>query len=164
MTTFIVFAYLVILIVVGANPFELGAGSIFEFEVYNHEGELVSLNEYKNSTVILIVNVASNCGFTYTNYRELVQLHDKYHSKGLQILAFPSNQFGFSEPGTDAEIQVFVKNYGVNFPVFSKIDMNGANAHALYKYLKRSVGTHGYDDKLNYDFTLTTFFTMCRSG
>lgn len=67
------------------------------------------------------VNVASNCGYTYTNYRELTDMYDRLHSKGLEILAFPCNQFGEQEPGTNEEIKLFVENYGVKFPVFSKV-------------------------------------------
>ena len=65
--------------------------------------------------------MATLCGFTYTNYRELRELYEKYHDKGLEILAFPCNQFGEQEPGTDEEIDIFTRNYGVNFPVFSKV-------------------------------------------
>ncbi len=67
------------------------------------------------------MNVASNCGYTYTNYRELIDMYDRLHHRGLEILAFPSNQFGNQEPGTDEEIQTFCKNYGVNFPVMAKV-------------------------------------------
>lgn len=102
------------------------------------------------------VNVASNCGYTYKNYNELIQLYDKYHSRGLEVLAFPSNQFGEQEPGSNEEIQTFCRNYGVTFPVFSKvlplppcphddadalllqIDVNGPTAHPVYKFLKTS--------------------------
>lgn len=71
-----------------------------------------------------IVNVASNCGYTYTNYNQLIELYDKYHSRGLEILAFPSNQFGDQEPGSNDEIQEFCKNYGVSFPVFAKVRLS----------------------------------------
>lgn len=67
------------------------------------------------------MNVATNCGFTYTNYQQLLDLYEKYHKRGLEILAFPCNQFGEQEPGTNADIQMFVKNFGVTFPVFSKV-------------------------------------------
>jgi glutathione peroxidase len=72
------------------------------------------------------VNVATNCGFTYTNYQQLIDLYEKYHKRGLEILAFPCNQFGEQEPGSNEEIQNFVKNFGVSFPVFSKV----SNDHA----------------------------------
>eukprot|EP00981_Chlorochromonas_danica_P014208 scaffold7560_cov149-Ochromonas_danica.AAC.3 len=84
------------------------------------------------------VNVASQCGYTYKNYNELIELYERYHKRGLEILAFPSNQFGEQEPGSNAQIQDFCRNYGVTFPVFAKIDVNGATAHPLYKYLKNS--------------------------
>lgn len=71
----------------------------------------------------VIVNVASNCGYTYTNYRELTEMYDRLNPKGLEILAFPCNQFGDQEPGTNEEIKLFVENYGVKFPVFSKVEI-----------------------------------------
>jgi glutathione peroxidase-family protein len=83
--------------------------NIFDYEVFDGEGRIVKLSNFKSSNVILVVNVASNCGFTYTNYRELITLYDKYRANGLEILAFPCNQFGEQEPGTNQEIQqVFV--------------------------------------------------------
>jgi len=69
----------------------------------------------------LVVNVASNCGHTYSNYRQLREMYDSLHDRGLEILAFPSNQFGNQEPGSNAEIQEFCKSSGVNFPVFAKV-------------------------------------------
>lgn len=69
----------------------------------------------------MIVNVATNCGFTYTNYQQLTELYEKYHHRGLEILAFPCNQFGEQEPGTNEDIQMFTKNFGVTFPVFAKV-------------------------------------------
>ncbi len=80
------------------------------------------------------VNVASNCGYTYTNYRELIDMYDRLHHRGLEILAFPSNQFGNQEPGTDDEIQTFCKNYGVNFPVMAKV---GHWIHVTYDIYQR---------------------------
>lgn len=86
--------------------------------------------------VVLIVNTASKCGFT-PQYKGLEELYKKYGDKGLVILGSPCNQFANQEPGTEAEIGEFCKlNYGVTFPLFSKIDVNGNNTHSLYKYLK----------------------------
>jgi len=112
------------------------AGNIFEYEVKDADGNIVSLDKYTDAKAILIVNVASRCGFTHTNYRQLREMYNSYHDKGLEILGFPSNQFGEQEPGTDKEIQNFCTGYGVQFPIFAKINVNGADAHPLYKYLK----------------------------
>ncbi len=79
----------------------LAQSTIFEFNVEDAEGETVSLSKYSEKKVIIVVNVASNCGYTYTNYKGLVDLYAKYKQHGLEILAFPSNQFGEQEPGTD---------------------------------------------------------------
>ena len=118
----------------------LASGSIWEHTAISASGEEVSLGKYKDSKVIIIVNVASNCGFTYSNYRELVDMYDKYHNAGLEILAFPCNQFGDQEPGTDKEIQNFCSNYGITFPVMQKINVNGPSATELFKYLKEETG------------------------
>lgn len=86
--------------------------------------------------VSLIVNVASKCGFT-TQYTALQELYAKYHNAGLQIVAFPCNQFGAQEPGTDAEIQGFCQtNFAVTFPIMQKVDVNGPSAHPVFAYLK----------------------------
>lgn len=118
------------------------ANQLFDFSAEDAYGNAVPLSKYKDSKVILIgelmltflrksyrawrcryvvVNVATNCGFTYTNYQQLIDLYEKYHKRGLEILAFPCNQFGEQEPGSNEEIQNFVKNFGVSFPVFSKV-------------------------------------------
>jgi len=86
--------------------------------------------------VLLIVNVASHCGFT-PQYKGLETLQEKYHDRGFDVLAFPCNQFGAQEPGTEKEIQQFCEtHYGVTFPLFAKIDVNGDNAAPLYRHLK----------------------------
>ncbi|CAH8464680.1 unnamed protein product [Dicrocoelium dendriticum] len=91
--------------------------------------------------VTLIVNVASKCGLTDTNYRQLQELHTRLAGKGLRILAFPCNQFGHQEPWSDTEIKRWVtEKYNVEFDMFSKIDVNGSNAHPLYKFLKHEQG------------------------
>ncbi|CAH0771363.1 unnamed protein product [Bemisia tabaci] len=90
---------------------------------------------------LLIVNVASQCGYTGTHYKELAELDEKYReSKGLRILAFPCNQFGGQEPGSNEEISCSIKKYSPNFDIFAKIDVNGNNAHPLFKYLKHKQG------------------------
>lgn len=95
--------------------------------------------------VVLIVNVASRCGFT-PQYQELEELYEKYKNKGLVILGFPCNQFGGQEPGTDEEIGEFCKiNYGVTFPVLKKVDVNGSEASPVYEYLKsQKAGSLGF--------------------
>lgn len=108
---------------------------IYDFTVKDAAGKEQPLSQFKDK-VLLVVNTASNCGFT-PQYKELQQLYDAYHEQGLVILAFPCNQFGSQEPGDDAEIQQFCQlNYGVTFPVYAKIDVNGKNAHPLYRYLR----------------------------
>jgi glutathione peroxidase len=110
--------------------------NFFDYSAEDGHGNVVPLSKYKDAKVILVVNVATNCGFTYTNYQQLIDLYDKYHKRGLEILAFPCNQFGEQEPGSNTDIQNFVKNFGVTFPVFSKILVNGPEAHSVYKFLK----------------------------
>ena len=90
--------------------------------------------------VLLIVNVASECGYTDLNYRELVQLQNEFGSQGFSVLAFPCNQFGGQEPGSMQEIVAFAESYGVNFPLFSKVDVVGKDASEVYKHLFRATG------------------------
>lgn len=100
------------------------------------DGKEGNLSEYTDK-VMLIVNTASKCGFT-GQYRGLEDLYDKYKDKGLVVLGFPCNQFNGQEPGNESEISKFCElNYGVTFPMFSKINVNGDNAHPLYQELKR---------------------------
>jgi glutathione peroxidase len=113
---------------------------VWDYTVLSSEGEEVPMAKYNSAKVLIIVNVASNCGYTYSNYRELVDMYDKYHSQGLEILAFPSNQFGEQEPGSDGEIQNFCANFGITFPVMKKIDVNGPMAIELFQYLKENTG------------------------
>ena len=109
--------------------------SVYEFSAARLDGHEEKLADYRGQ-VLLIVNTASACGFT-PQYAGLEALYENLHGEGLTILGFPCNQFGAQEPGSEAEIGAFCqKNYGVTFPMFSKIEVNGANAHPLYKYLK----------------------------
>ncbi len=109
--------------------------SIYSFTGALNNGQPKSLADYQGK-VLLIVNTASQCGFT-PQYKGLQEIYAKYHSLGLEILGFPCNQFGHQEPGSDADIKSFCDlNYGVEFPIFSKIDVNGDSAHPLYKFLK----------------------------
>ncbi|RAK18905.1 glutathione peroxidase [Anoxybacillus vitaminiphilus] len=108
--------------------------SVYDFTVKTIRGEEKSMADYKGK-VLLIVNTASKCGFT-PQYKELQELYDEYKDKGFEVLAFPCNQFGQQEPGSESEIERFCQlNYGVTFPLFAKVDVNGANAHPLFVYL-----------------------------
>lgn len=108
--------------------------SVYDFHAKTIDGKDKSLADYKGK-VLLIVNVASKCGYT-PQYKGLEELYQKYHAKGFEILGFPCNQFGSQEPGNAEEIKTFCStNYNVTFPLFEKIDVNGDNAHPLYKYL-----------------------------
>ncbi len=109
---------------------------LYNFDVETIEGKRTNLSQYKGK-VLLIVNVASKCGFT-SQYDGLEELYKKYNPKGLEILGFPCNQFGQQEPGPEHEIMEFCRlNYGVTFPMFAKIEVNGGNTHPLFEYLKR---------------------------
>lgn len=119
--------------------------SIYDFSVKTATGEDKSLADYKGK-VLLIVNVASKCGFT-PQYEGLEALYKKFSGKDFEILGFPCNQFGEQEPGTNEEIQQFCKlNYGVSFQVFDKINVRGENAHPLYKYLTQKAPFEGFDE------------------
>lgn len=118
--------------------------SIYDFKVKDANGQEVDLAQYKGK-VVLVVNVASKCGFT-PHYEDLEALNKKYAEQGLAILGFPCNQFLLQEPGTDAEIQEFCRlTYGVEFPVFAKIDVNGENTAPLYTYLKAETAEENID-------------------
>ena len=110
------------------------AGSIYDIPLKDIDGKDTSLKPYQGK-VMLVVNVASKCGFT-PQYTALEALHQKYKDRGLVVLGFPCNQFGGQEPGTDAEIKQFCSSkYAVTFPMFDKIEVNGANRHSLYVML-----------------------------
>ena len=110
--------------------------TVFDFEAGTLDGMPKKLTDYRGS-VLLIVNTASQCGFT-PQYAGLEKLYRTYKDRGLVVLGFPCNQFGAQEPGSAGEIGAFCeKNYGVSFPMFAKIDVNGENAHPLYRYLKK---------------------------
>ena len=109
--------------------------SIYDFTVKDIHGKPVKLDDYRGK-VLLIVNTASECGFT-PQYKGLEAVYEKLHDKGLEVLGFPCNQFGGQEPGGEKEIAQFCElNYGVTFPMFAKVDVNGDDTAPLYKYLK----------------------------
>ncbi|MGR5994652.1 glutathione peroxidase [Bacillus cereus] len=108
--------------------------TVYDFSAKTITGKEKSLKDYEGKA-LLIVNVASKCGFT-PQYKGLQEVYDKYKDQGLEILGFPCNQFGGQEPGTEADITSFCElNYGVNFPMFAKVDVKGDKAHPLYTYM-----------------------------
>ncbi len=119
---------------------------LYDIEVETLTGERKRLQDYRGK-VLLVVNTASKCGFT-PQYAELEELYKNYHERGLTILGFPCNQFGKQEPGTATEIGEFCQlNYGVSFPMHAKIEVNGSDAHPLFRHLKEHarglLGTRG---------------------
>lgn len=112
-------------------------------------GKEIKMDEYKGK-VVLVVNTASKCGFT-PQYKGLEKLHEEYKDKGLEIIGFPCNQFANQEPGGKDEIEACLLNFGVGFQMFDKVDVNGKNAHAIFKYLKKELpGTLGGRIKWNF--------------
>lgn len=117
--------------------------SIYDFKVRAQDGSEVSLSDYKGK-VLLIVNTATGCGFT-PQYDELQNIYDEFGDKGLEILDFPCNQFGGQAPGNDEEIHSFCTGrYGITFPQFSKVDVNGENAAPLFKWLTDNTEFEGF--------------------
>ncbi len=117
--------------------------NVYDFKVKAQDGSEVSLGEYKGK-VLLIVNTATECGFT-PQYDELQKLYNEFKDKGLEILDFPCNQFGNQAPGADEEIHGFCTGrFGITFPQFSKIDVNGENAIPLYKWLTENTKFNGF--------------------
>lgn len=133
---------------------------IYDYNVKDSKGNDVQLKDYEGKAV-LIVNTASKCGFT-PQYEELQKLYDDYNGQGLEILAFPCNQFGKQEAGSNDEIQEFCQiNYGLTFPVMGKIDVNGKNADPLYDYLKSEKGGGLLGKNIKWNFTK---FLVDRNG
>ena len=112
----------------------------FDHTIKNINNEVIDLNQYKGKT-ILLVNVASKCGFT-KQYTGLQELFEKYRDKGFYVIGVPSNQFGGQEPGSNAEIKDFCEtNFNITFPLTDKVDVKGVNAHEIYKWAKKNYGT-----------------------
>jgi len=133
--------------------------AVYDFTAKLGNGVEQSLGEYRGKA-LLIVNVASKCGFT-PQYKGLQELYGQHHAQGFEILAFPCDQFGHQEPGTDAEIASFCDTrFGVTFPVFAKIEVNGAKAHPLYAWLKSQKGGL-LGDGIKWNFTK---FLLNREG
>ncbi|KAL0437510.1 UNVERIFIED_CONTAM: putative glutathione peroxidase 4 [Sesamum radiatum] len=123
----------------GASP-SVPEKSIHEFTVKDSKGGDVDLSTYKGK-VLLVVNVASKCGFTNSNYTQLTELYSQYKDKGLEILAFPCNQFLYQEPGSSQDAEQFAcTRFKAEYPIFQKVKVNGADTAPVYKFLKSSKG------------------------
>jgi len=124
--------------------------NFYDFEAQDIKGNPVSMEKYRNK-VVLVVNTASKCGFT-PQYEGLQELYKQFSDQGLEILGFPCDQFGHQEPGDSSEISQFCSlNFGVTFPLFKKIEVNGAGTHPLYKFLrKKKPGVIGSSIKWNF--------------
>lgn len=134
--------------------------NIYDFNAMTIEGKPVPLSDYKGK-VLLIVNTASKCGFT-PQFAGLEALYQKHKDKGLEILGFPCNQFGNQDPGSNEEIKRFCElNYGVTFPVFEKVEVNGDNAHPLFKFLKKQARGFIGTEAIKWNFTK---FLVDRNG
>ena len=137
----------------------MAMAKIYDFKALNNKGAEVDFSQYEGK-VLLIVNTASKCGFT-PQYDGLEALYQKYKDRGLVIIGFPCDQFAHQEPGTDAEIAEFCRiNHGVTFPLMSKVNVNGKDAHPIFKYLKGETrGLLGSSIKWNF-----TKFLISRDG
>ena len=129
-------------------------------ELERLNGNKERITDYADK-VLLVINVASQCGFT-SQYKELQDLYVKYHSQGLEIFAFPCNQFGGQEPGTPQQIEAFCSTrFGVTFPVYQKTDVNGSNTHPLFEYLKTAAPGLLGTEAIKWNFTK---FLVNRNG
>jgi glutathione peroxidase len=133
--------------------------ALYDFSAKRNSGAVCPLSEFRGK-VLLIVNVASKCGFT-PQYRGLQALQETFGPRGFAVLAFPCDQFGHQEPGTDGEIAAFCRqNFAVTFPLFAKIEVNGAGEHPLYRWLKQQKG--GFlGSRIKWNFTK---FLVDRAG
>ncbi|MEZ8094427.1 glutathione peroxidase [Photobacterium swingsii] len=133
--------------------------TFYDLSAQNIRGENIAMADFAGK-VVLVVNTASECGFT-PQYQGLQDLYAKYHDEGLVILGFPCNQFGGQEPGENDTIEQACQiNYGVEFPMFAKVDVNGANSHEVFQYLTKALpGTFGRKVKWNF-----TKFLIGRDG
>ncbi len=134
--------------------------TIYEFVAKDIDGKEKSLSEFAGK-VLLIVNVASKCGFT-PQYKALQELYTRFKDRGLEILGFPANDFMWQEPGTEAEIKNFCSlNYGVSFPMFSKISVKGKSIHPLYSFLTDKETNPKFSGKISWNFNK---FLLDRKG
>jgi glutathione peroxidase len=124
----------------------------YDFTAKDINGKPTKLSQYAGKP-LLIVNTASKCGFT-PQYKGLQALYDQYHEQGLEVLGFPCNQFGAQEPGDESEIASFCDlTYGVNFPMFAKVDVNGDNTHPLFEHLKKAAPGLLGSEAVKWNFT-----------
>jgi len=143
---------LLISLLFGSSLLAESPQNFYDFNAKNILGEEVSMSQYKNH-VVLVVNVASKCGFT-PQYKGLEKLYEKYNGSNFTILGFPCNQFHKQEPADEKAIQSFCEiNYGVKFPLFAKIEVNGENSHPLYRYLKREKKGFLGTESIKWNFT-----------
>ncbi len=132
----------------------------YGFEVRDIDGKTVRMDRYKGE-VLLVVNVASKCGYT-PQYAGLEALFRKYHAQGFEVLGFPCDQFGHQEPGNEGQIRDFCSvNYGVSFPMFAKLEVNGAGAHPLYQFMKAAKPGVLSTEAIKWNFTK---FLVARDG
>jgi len=151
---------LVLMIMINLVQAEEKAMSIYDFSMERINGDSVNLADLKGK-VVMIVNTASKCGFTY-QYEGLEKLYETYKDSGLVILGFPANNFLKQEPGSDEEIASFCRlNYGVTFPMFSKISVKGKDIHPLYDYLTSKKSGHDFGGKISWNFNK---FLISRDG
>ncbi|MES2148206.1 MAG: glutathione peroxidase [Pseudomonadota bacterium] len=126
--------------------------STYDFQANGISGAPVDLSQYKGK-VLLIVNTASECGFT-PQYKGLEKVYEQFKDQGATVLGFPCNQFGGQEPGGEAEIGAFCeKNFGVTFPLFAKVDVNGSDAHPLFRHLKKAAPGLLGTEAIKWNFT-----------
>lgn len=126
--------------------------NFYDFEAKKLNGEHLGMSTFMGKTLV-VVNTASKCGFT-PQYEGLEKLYRKYKDEGLVILGFPCNQFGKQESGSSDEIQEFCqRNYGVSFPMFEKVNVNGANAHPIFQYLKSKLSGGILGSRIKWNFT-----------
>jgi glutathione peroxidase len=146
------FALFAVVSVSSVSAQEKKAGSVLEFKVKDIDGKEVDLSSYQGK-VVMIVNTASQCGLT-PQYKDLEAIYEKYKDKGFEILAFPANEFGAQEPGSNEEIKTFCSTkYKVSFPLFSKIVVKGEGIHPLYQYLTGESTNGKYAGVIPWNFT-----------
>jgi glutathione peroxidase len=132
--------------------FDPAMASLHELSAQTLDGREAALSEFEGQ-VLLVVNTASKCGYT-PQYAGLQALYEKYKDQGFAVLGFPCNQFGAQEPGSEAEIGAFCeRNYGVDFPMFAKIEVNGPGTHPVYKHLKRAAPGLLGSESIKWNFT-----------
>ncbi|MPW44916.1 glutathione peroxidase [Acinetobacter guerrae] len=126
--------------------------SLYQFEAELLEGDTKQMSDYEGK-VLLIVNTASKCGFT-PQFAGLEKVYEKYKDRGFEVLGFPCNQFGGQDPGSNDEIGAFCqRNYGVDFPMFAKVDVKGPEAHAIFRYLTREAKGILGSESIKWNFT-----------